>query len=47
MPLISTMDKWIEIEKQVENTLKEISPKGDKTILSGLSMWVLLVWQGV
>jgi len=29
------VDKWIGIEKQVESTLKEISPKGDETILPG------------
>lgn len=29
------VDKWIGIEKDVENTLKEVAPKGEETILPG------------
>jgi MICOS complex subunit MIC26 len=33
--ITSLVDKWIGVEKEVETTLKEVSPKGEETILPG------------
>lgn len=33
--IVNIVDKWIGVEKQVENTFKEIAPKGEETIIPG------------